>query len=154
MKTRHHGDLHLGQVVVVRDDFYILDFEGEPLRTMEQRRAKHSPLRDVAGMLRSFNYAASAALSAQKDLRPGAGEQNAKAVHEWEVLTLNEFLQSYQEAIAGCPSVPAHTTDYNRLLNFFVLEKALYEICYETANRPDWLLVPAEGVQRLISANE
>ncbi len=152
-KTRHHGDLHLGQVVVVRDDFFILDFEGEPSRGLARRRAKHSPLRDVAGLIRSFNYAAVTSLSGHKPTRPGAAEDLKSAITKWETLAVGSFLNGYGEAIRGCSSVPGDAKAFERLLKFFVLEKALYEICYEAANRPDWLSIPVRGVQQLLASN-
>ena len=152
MKTRHHGDLHLGQVVVVREDFCILDFEGEPVRSMEQRRSKHSPLRDVAGMIRSFNYAALTAPSDHIAPSPAVEEQLETAVRQWEKVATACFLEGYRESINGCSSVPANSRVFRRLLNLFVLEKALYEICYEAANRPDWLRIPVTGVQRLMAS--
>jgi maltose alpha-D-glucosyltransferase/alpha-amylase len=152
MKTRHHGDLHLGQVVVVREDFFILDFEGEPVRTMEQRRSKHSPLRDVAGIIRSFNYAALTASHDHIASRPDFEEQLETAMRQFEELATAHFLEGYRETINGCSSVPEDPKAFQRLLNLFVLEKALYEVCYEAANRPDWLRIPLTGVQRLIAS--
>jgi len=152
MKTRHHGDLHLGQVVVVRDDFHILDFEGEPVRSLEERRAKNSPLRDVAGMVRSFDYAASTALLDHTLPRPGTAEELQAAVQDWQQRSVGYFLEEYRRATEGCPSVPAEAEAFNRLLDLFILEKALYEICYEAANRPQWLPIPLKGVRRLLEA--
>jgi maltose alpha-D-glucosyltransferase/alpha-amylase len=152
MKSRHHGDLHLGQVVVVRDDFYILDFEGEPVRSMEERRAKNSPLRDVAGMIRSFDYAASTALLDHTLPRPATGEDLQAAVEVWKQQSVDCFLQEYRQVTEGCSTVPADAEAFDRLLDLFILEKALYEICYEAANRPDWLRIPVRGVRRLLEA--
>ncbi|ABC22405.1 maltose alpha-D-glucosyltransferase [Rhodospirillum rubrum] len=150
VKTRIHGDLHLGQVVVVRDDFHILDFEGEPVKGLSERRDKHCPLKDVAGMLRSFDYAAwSAALSFRQthaevriDVLPALGV--------WQEEIREAFLAGYDRAIAGCPSVPALEEGRRDLLSLFMLEKALYEVSYEAANRPDWLRIPIGGVLRLL----
>jgi len=152
-KTRHHGDLHLAQVVVVRDDFYILDFEGEPTRSMEERRSKHSPLRDVAGMIRSFNYAAFMSPFDHQPLRPGAVGELQSAIDQWETLAVQSFLEGYQNTIQNYSSVPKESKHFKHLLEFFVLEKALYEICYEAANRPDWLYIPVKGVQQLLASN-
>ena len=151
LKTRLHGDLHLGQVVVVRDDFFILDFEGEPMKTMEQRRAKQSPLRDVAGMIRSFNYAAHTA-AAQRTLRPEKEEELRRTLTDWEGRVVQRFLNGYRTATAGCASVPVDETDFSALVNLFTLEKALYEVVYEATNRPDWIGIPAQGVQRVLAA--
>ena len=153
-KTRIHGDLHLGQVVVVGNDFHILDFEGEPLHSLERRRAKYSPLRDVAGMVRSLDYAGNAALirrgstSEARDLR--AEERGAIAA--WRTLTTARFIAAYRKAADGCASVPQGEAAFSAALNAFVLEKALYEICYEAANRPDWLGIPLAGVSRLLDS--
>ncbi|MCP5364978.1 MAG: maltose alpha-D-glucosyltransferase [Hyphomicrobiales bacterium] len=150
-RTRIHGDLHLGQVVIVGDDFYLLDFEGEPLRSMEQRRAKQCPLKDVAGMIRSFDYAASSAIHLRPEVRPGIHEQLRAALDEWKSLTVDRFLAGYEAAIEGCNSVPSDAKTFEHLLHAFTLEKAFYEIRYEAANRPDWLHVPVRGALRLLS---
>ena len=150
MKTRLHGDFHLGQVVVVKNDFHILDFEGEPARPLSERRAKHAPLRDVAGMVRSFDYAGWAALNDRVLSRPQSAGTIAAAVETWKAACIVRFLKGYRQAIGDCPSVPSKMKDFDRLLDLFVLDKALYEICYEAANRPDWLPIPLEGVARLI----
>ncbi|MBK8176839.1 MAG: maltose alpha-D-glucosyltransferase [Rhodospirillales bacterium] len=146
VKTRVHGDLHLGQVVVVREDFYILDFEGEPLRPMAERRAKQSPLKDVAGMLRSFDYAAYSAVHRRPEVRPGVAEVLRTEMAAWHGLACKQFLAGYRAEVDGCPSVPADDAAFEELLNLFLLEKALYEVCYEAANRPDWLAIPVGGV--------
>ena len=151
LKTRLHGDLHLGQVVVVRDDFFILDFEGEPMKTMDQRRAKQSPLRDVAGMIRSFNYAAHTA-AMQRTRRPEKEEELRKTLADWEARVVQRFLAGYRTAVAGCPSVPVDEAAFTALVNLFTLEKALYEVVYEATNRPDWLSIPAQGVQWALAA--
>lgn len=149
-KTRYHGDLHLGQVLVSGDDFYIIDFEGEPARPFAQRRAKHSPLKDVAGMLRSLNYAAWSALfeaSGGEAGRMSALEQPAK---QWEHDSAQAFMRGYKRAIEDCPSCPQDPETFPQLLNLFLLEKALYEVRYELANRPSWLRIPVEGILSLL----
>ncbi|HXH51347.1 MAG TPA: putative maltokinase [Terriglobia bacterium] len=151
MKTRFHGDLHLGQVLVAEDDFYIIDFEGEPARPFAQRRAKHSPLRDVAGMLRSFDYAAWSAL-----FDAGAGDVDQvkrleKPAVDWKREASGAFMQGYRKTIEGCSSCPAEPDTFARLLDLFILEKALYEIRYELANRPSWLRIPVEGIMSLLA---
>jgi maltose alpha-D-glucosyltransferase/alpha-amylase len=151
-KTRIHGDLHLGQVVLVESDFCILDFEGEPLRSMEARRAKYSPLRDVAGMVRSFDYAGNAVLMR----RGGAGSRgergfdHRRAVAAWRSEATARFLRAYRKATRNCASVPQVGKAFSAALDCFVLEKALYEVCYEAANRPDWLAIPLAGISRLL----
>jgi maltose alpha-D-glucosyltransferase/alpha-amylase len=149
-KTRHHGDYHLGQVLVVQKDFYIVDFEGEPRRSLEERRAKHSPLRDVAGMLRSFDYAAWAAVLDLAETRPDAFDALLAHAFAWREATTAAFLDAYRETVAGCPSYPADPAEARRLVDLFLLEKALYEIGYEAANRPGWLRIPIQGVAGLL----
>ncbi|MBL8666791.1 MAG: maltose alpha-D-glucosyltransferase [Rhodospirillales bacterium] len=153
VKTRVHGDLHLGQVVVVRDDFDIIDFEGEPLRSLEERRCKGSPLKDVAGMLRSFHYAASTALHRRPEVRPGGGEMLRQTLEGWRRKVVGRFLQGYRTAIGDCPSVPADDAEFHALLELFMLEKVLYEICYEAANRPDWLAIPVNGALAMLGGD-
>ena len=148
VKTRYHGDLHLGQVLVAQDDFVIVDFEGEPGRPMEERRAKSSVLRDVAGMLRSFSYATHAALS-RSDAGAGASAQGARALEQWEREATHHFLEGYAKAAQGVGSVPADAVSFRALVNLFLLEKALYEVRYEIANRPDWLAIPVRGLIEL-----
>src|SRR5690242_15386849 len=151
MKTRLHGDLHLGQVLVAGDDFYIIDFEGEPGRSFAQRRAKQSPLKDVAGMLRSLNYAAWSAV-----FESGAGEADQlakleKSARKWLQASSKAMMQGYRKAAEGCPSYPANPDNFRRLLDLFILERALYEARYELANRPSWLRIPLEGIINLLA---
>ncbi|MGH7727530.1 MAG: maltose alpha-D-glucosyltransferase [Vulcanimicrobiaceae bacterium] len=148
-QTRIHGDYHLGQILVVADDFAILDFEGEPSRTLAERRGKASPLRDVAGMLRSLDYAANAALLRLRDDRRDDPASRALA-RDWQARASRAFLGGYRESIAGCPSFPSDPTLAQALLDLFLLEKAAYEIAYELANRPAWLRIPLEGLRALL----
>jgi maltose alpha-D-glucosyltransferase/alpha-amylase len=154
MKTRFHGDLHLGQVVVAKDDVYILDFEGEPARAVNQRRLKHMPLKDVAGMVRSFNYAAWAALFDRRVVQADVFETLGPVVEAWETEVVETFLDGYREAIGDCRSVPVDPDQFNALLTLFTLEKAFYEIGYETANRPAWARIPIRGVSRLVLGDD
>jgi maltose alpha-D-glucosyltransferase/alpha-amylase len=150
LKTRIHGDLHLGQILVVQNDFYLIDFEGEPARSLAERRAKGSPVRDVAGMLRSFDYAAGATLNKLAEQDPeGVGRVRADA-EAWNKLIQETFMTSYTQAIAGCPSWPADPAEVDRLLKLFLLEKVLYEIRYEAANRPAWLRIPLAGLSAIL----
>jgi maltose alpha-D-glucosyltransferase/alpha-amylase len=149
-KTRIHGDYHLGQVLVAQNDFFILDFEGEPARPLAERRAKSSPLKDVAGMLRSFDYAAWAAGAGLAEGQPGTGEVVRGLAETWRQASAAAFLAGYRETIAGCPSYPEDAAEADRLLDLFLLEKALYEICYEAANRPLWVRIPLKGVSSLL----
>ncbi|MDG4595007.1 MAG: putative maltokinase [Candidatus Contendobacter sp.] len=151
MKTRYHGDYHLGQVLLNRDDVIIIDFEGEPSRSLAERRAKHSPLRDVVGMLRSFNYAAHAAL--RQATADGTGDRAGLVpyVSDWEQRTRATFLDSYAEAVGNSPAYPADPEQLNALLELFALEKVCYELRYELDNRPDWVAVPLEGLRELLA---
>ena len=151
VKTRYHGDYHLGQVLINRDDFIITDFEGEPGRSLEERRAKQSPMRDVAGMLRSFNYAQAAALQRASAERPEDYERLQPLARRWETETRGAFLQAYQEATAG-GVLFRDFADMLGLIALFELEKAFYEVRYELDNRPDWVDIPLLGIARLAGA--
>jgi maltose alpha-D-glucosyltransferase/alpha-amylase len=153
LKTRYHGDYHLGQVLVVADDFMLVDFEGEPGRSLEERRTKSSPLRDVAGMLRSINYAAVAALRGASTDRAEDTSRLAPLAADWERRSVDAFLEGYRAAIAGTPSVPSGARKMDALLELFVLEKAFYEISYELANRPSWVRIPLEGIRTILDRN-
>ena len=149
-KTRFHGDYHLGQVVLDEDgDFYILDFEGEPLRPITERQIKQSVLKDVAGMIRSFDYAAFGAVLLY--VLPENREKAAKLASKWEEKAIQAFLDGYFENMDGCDSLPTEKEITLKLLDLFVLEKALYEVIYEVANRPDWLAIPMNGLARLVN---
>ena len=151
-KIRVHGDLHLGQVLLHENDWYILDFEGEPERSLAARRARRSPLKDVAGMLRSFDYAA---LTAAHDVERRLGlapEALPAAAREWRRASARAYLDGYMAAAGDIPGVPAERGRLDRLLNLFMLEKALYEVYYEAANRTHWLELPLAGVLELLDA--
>jgi malto-oligosyltrehalose trehalohydrolase/4-alpha-glucanotransferase len=152
-KTRHHGDYHLGQVLVTGGgrDAVIIDFEGEPLRPLTERRAKHAALRDVSGMLRSFAYAAAAANRAlPRDLPQTDRSAVEERLAAWEAEASQAFLDAYFAAAHGGGFCPENQADAARVVRFFMLEKALYEIAYELANRPDWVAIPLRGVLRLL----
>ncbi|WMS40797.1 maltose alpha-D-glucosyltransferase [Acuticoccus sp. MNP-M23] len=142
-KTRIHGDYHLGQVLVSQSDLVIIDFEGEPARTLEERRAKSAPMRDVAGMLRSFDYAAAMALARWRDIHDVHGEEAREKALAWRDRTRRGFLASYL-ATMGDEAPDADLT--GALLDLFTLHKAIYEIGYELANRPTWVRIPLAGV--------
>ena len=145
-QIRCHGDYHLGQTLVADGDFIILDFEGEPARSLAERRAKSSPLRDVAGMVRSFGYAASAGLKAS----PRAAAPGAFAgLERWERAVRGAFIDGYLSAAADGGFLPPRRQDFETMLEAFVLEKALYELGYELNNRPDWVGVPLAALKRL-----
>jgi maltose alpha-D-glucosyltransferase/alpha-amylase len=147
-KIRCHGDYHLGQVLWADDDFVIIDFEGEPTRTMEQRRAKQSPLKDVAGMLRSFDYAVHAGLSTFGSPGRPAARLEAWAIF-WQRWTSAAFLRAYLAA-GGAALVPAEPGPLAAFLDPFVLEKACYELVYELNNRPEWVRIPLRGILSLL----
>ncbi len=132
VKLRHHGDFHLGQTLAVGDgaEFYIIDFEGEPLRPIEERRRKHTPLRDVAGMLRSLGYAAA----------------TARAPADWEAQARAAFLSGYRAVAGRAAFLPGDEPALARALAVLEVEKAAYEVVYEANNRPDWVAIPARGL--------
>jgi maltose alpha-D-glucosyltransferase/alpha-amylase len=152
MKTRFHGDLHLGQVIVVQKDVHIIDFEGEPARPLAKRRHKSSPLRDVSSMLRSLDYAAWSALLENANLKAAALTKLQPWVADWQSRACTSFIEGYRATIGDCPSFPAEPAVADALTDVFTLEKAFYEICYEATNRPDWLRIPVLGVLRLLQA--
>ncbi len=152
-RIRIHGDYHLGQVLFTGGDFFIIDFEGEPERPLAERRAKHSPLRDVAGMLRSFHYASCAALVRRKAQSAGAALLTGPLAQWaccWRRWVCAEFLRSYLSAADSATFLPRDETELDALLNFFLLEKAAYEVIYELRNRPDWLPIPLDGILELV----
>jgi trehalose synthase-fused probable maltokinase len=149
-KIRTHGDYHLGQVLSTGDDFVLLDFEGEPQRSLAERKQKRSPLRDVAGMLRSFHYAAHSGLNefaAHRDtLTPWA--------EAWSSLMARTFLRAWLETAAGSVFLPPDRDEVALLLHAFLLEKAIYEVGYELNNRPTWLHIPVRGILQILASEE
>ena len=142
--TRIHGDLHLGQVLLDRDDrWQLLDFEGEPAKPLEERRALNAPLRDVAGMLRSFDYAAAS----------GSGGDLAsvpEAAAAWRNTARHRFLDAYLGAATGTDVLPDDAASVAAQLDAFELDKAIYELGYELANRPSWIPIPVGGITRVL----
>ncbi|MGG2399908.1 maltose alpha-D-glucosyltransferase [Pseudomonas sp. SH1-B] len=150
LRIRVHGDLHLGQVLVVQGDAYIIDFEGEPNRTLEERRQRHSPFKDVAGMLRSFDYAAAVAQRNAGGLDGHAQlQQVAQLLARYREQACQVFLDAYRVAAAGLPHEWHAREGESAALALFCLEKAAYEIVYESGHRPDWIDVPLQGLVRL-----
>ncbi len=145
LQTRVHGDFHLGQVLVVQGDAFIIDFEGEPARTMEQRRAKSCPMRDVAGLLRSFDYAAAAAAPGRVAASEQTGERRQAILAEFGRHAAHVFLDAYRAVLAETPRRWVPEDAEQAMLDLFLLEKAAYEIRYEAANRPAWLGIPLGG---------
>ena len=161
-RIRTHGDFHLGQVLSTGDDFILIDFEGEPARPLSERRYKRGPLRDVSGMLRSFDYAGAAALRDGR-LRPEDVTVLKPWTEAWVAWVSASYLAGYLETIARAqstaeartdetaPFVPASDADTVLLLDFYMLEKVIYELGYELNNRPDWLDIPLRGLEHLIT---
>jgi trehalose synthase-fused probable maltokinase len=150
LRTRVHGDYHLGQVLYTGQDFVIIDFEGEPLRPLAERRQKHSPLKDVAGMIRSFHYAAYAALFSRQHAANSATPAPADGWADvWYQQVSARFLGEYLRVAAPGGFLPQAGTDLQILLDAYLLEKAVYELIYELNNRPDWVRIPLQGIEQL-----
>jgi trehalose synthase-fused probable maltokinase len=145
---RVHGDYHLGQTLRTDGGWYILDFEGEPALPLVERRKPSSPLRDVAGMLRSFHYAAYVALAERGET---ADQDELLALgRRWEVHVGDAFRKGYFDTDGIEALVPANNRDREAVLDAFILAKAVYEVGYELAHRPDWARIPLEAVSRLV----
>ncbi|MCF3936578.1 maltose alpha-D-glucosyltransferase [Acuticoccus sp. M5D2P5] len=147
-KSRIHGDYHLGQVLVAQDDLVVIDFEGEPTRSLDERRAKSSPLRDVAGMLRSFDYAAAMALSRWRDTHEVNAEEARVKALAWRDASRRDFLAAYLDTLGDAAPADELTA---ALLDLFTLQKAIYEIGYELSNRPAWVRIPLAGVMDVLA---
>ncbi len=150
-RIRIHGDYHLGQTLWTGSDFVMIDFEGEPLLAFPDRRTKHSPLRDVAGMLRSFDYAANAGLRAAADASSELHGGFAAAARLWRSWACAAFLTAYRGELAGSPILTQDPAEFRPLLSAYLIAKAVYELRYEFNNRPDWVEVPLRGLQDLIA---
>ena len=153
LQIRHHGNFHLGQMLIVKDDIFIIDFAGEPDRPLEERRRKAPAARDVAGLIRSIDYSATAALERALKVTPDEHGRLGAALFEWRNRSAAAFLAAYREAMTDSRLWPADPTAAERMLGFFLLDKSFYEIEYELAHRPDWLRVPLNGAMRILSAN-
>jgi maltose alpha-D-glucosyltransferase/alpha-amylase len=156
---RIHGDYHLGQVLWTGKDFVIIDFEGEPLRSVGERRLKRSPMRDVAGMVRSFDYAARNALVKHWELRPPDAKQHVRerdehGAHVWGAWLGREFVRAYVQRLRDLRPelLPATQADIDLVLRAWTLEKALYEVRYELNSRPEWVEIPLRAVMSLIGS--
>jgi maltose alpha-D-glucosyltransferase / alpha-amylase len=152
MVTRIHGDYHLGQVLFTGSDFVIIDFEGEPARPLEERRRKRSPLQDVAGMLRSFHYAAYAPLL-QQESRPEESTTLGGWAQYWQKWVSVAFLKTYLEVSRDSIVLPKGRQELTLLLELYLLDKAVYELGYELNNRPAWVRIPLDGISQLLSSN-
>ncbi len=155
-RARTHGDLHLGQVLWTGDDFVIIDFEGEPARPLSERRAKGSPLRDVAGMIRSFQYAAhqGAAEAAARSGEPAAEPRAEAWARVWQPWVSAAFLRAYLDTAREGGVVPEDPGELRTLLDLHLVEKAAYEIAYELNNRPEWVALPLRGMLDLLGTSE
>ncbi|HEV2675625.1 MAG TPA: maltose alpha-D-glucosyltransferase [Aliidongia sp.] len=151
VKTRLHGDYHLGQVLVAQNDFAIIDFEGEPKKSTEERRRKHTPLKDVAGMIRSIDYAAAAAVRAATDLPSVDSAALETMCRDWRDRSITAFMSAYRSTIEGAACWPADAAGARALIELMLIDKALYEIGYELANRPAWLGIPIQGIVDLLT---
>ncbi|RQH05679.1 maltose alpha-D-glucosyltransferase [Paraburkholderia dinghuensis] len=145
-RIRIHGDFHLGQVLLSQGDAYLIDFEGEPARTLEYRRAKACPLRDVAGLLRSLSYAAAAAQSTTESAPQQTADRKRTLFERFRGYAAEAFLSHYRAAVADAPYALVSASHEQDLLDLFLIEKAAYEIRYEAANRPTWLALPVRGL--------
>ncbi len=148
-QTRVHGDFHLGQILVTSGDATLIDFEGEPAKTMAQRRAKSSPLRDVAGLLRSFDYAAATALAGRVPVSSQAAERQVNLVELFRQTAGRTFLDAYRSVLHASPKPWVEKQAEQSLLDLFLLEKAAYEVRYEATNRPAWIGIPLAGLARV-----
>ena len=151
LKIRIHGDLHLGQVLFTGKDFVVVDFEGEPARPLSERRIKRSPLRDVAGMIRSFDYAVCTSYRKIILLRPDLDEFLEPLAAPICKALGSVFLRAYLERCGGAEFIPSDPEKIKILLEAFLFEKALYEVRYEMDNRPDWLYVPLKGIRYMLA---
>jgi len=153
LRCRCHGDYHLGQVLYTGEDFVIIDFEGEPVRSLAERRRKHSPLKDVAGMLRSFHYAAASALQDQvskEQERAGDAQLLEQWADAWYLWVSAAYLKEYLAVAAAGAFLPQAREDLQALLDAYLLEKAVYELIYELNNRPGWVGIPLRGVKQIM----
>lgn len=156
MRTRCHGDYHLGQVLHTGRDFVIVDFEGEPARSLGERRIKRSPLRDVAGMIRSFDYATHVAVHghASTVVRSEDISRLNEWAQSWYTWVAGGFLRAYMEIMSDTPVLPSRLEDTRIILDNYILQKALYEVSYELNNRPDWVSVPLQGILQVLESSE
>lgn len=149
LKIRHHGDFHLGQILVAEGDAHIIDFEGEPARSLEERRAKSSPLRDVAGLLRSLDYLSATAEADRETINEGDSSERSALIERIATALGDAFLGSYLQTVEGAPAFGMDGRKVRAVLDLFLLEKTAYEIAYETRNRPAWLTIPLAGLKQL-----
>jgi len=152
LNIRLHGDLRLGETLIVKDDIFIIDFEGEPHRPLAERRRKAPAARDVASLIRSIDYSVTAALERAVKAAPDEQGRLAAALSDWRDRSSAAFLAGYHESMTDRRLWPADPHAARALLNFFLLEKCFYEIEYRLPQRPEWLPVPLNGILRILSA--
>ncbi len=150
MKIRNHGDFHLGQVLFTGKDFVILDFEGEPARSFSERRLKRSPLRDVAGMIRSYHYAAYSGLILNDQYSKEDINTLSPWAEQWYHYMSGFYMKAYLDTVKGKDFIPEDKEDLAMLMETFLLEKAVYELNYELNNRPDWVMIPLRGIKAIM----
>jgi len=151
VKIRQHGDFRLGQVLIAKDDAFILGFEGGPRRPLEERRRKDAPARDIAGFIRSIDYAAAAATDRAPNLNPEQRAALAPRIHAWSERLAAAFLGSYRETLGPTALWPAEEGQTRALLDLFLLDKALSEVEHELTTRPSWAHIPIEATLRILA---
>jgi maltose alpha-D-glucosyltransferase/alpha-amylase len=150
LRTRNHGDFHLGQILVSEGDAYIIDFEGEPSRDLEERRAKGNPLRDVAGLLRSLSYLAATADLETEAVTDTQDERRTHLIRRFAEQAETAFLESYLDTVQPSETLAMSREKRQQILDLYLLEKAAYEIAYEARNRPKWLPIPLNGFAAIV----
>ncbi|MFH1379949.1 MAG: maltose alpha-D-glucosyltransferase [bacterium] len=151
VKTRIHGDYHLGQILYTGKDFYIIDFEGEPARTLTERKLPASPFKDIAGMIRSFHYAICGTMLLHPSVRQEDKTFLEAWIEPWYQYVTGIYLTSYLQAAGSAPFVPKDNEDLDMLLHIFLIEKAIYELRYEIHNRPSWIGIPIRAIKELLN---
>jgi maltose alpha-D-glucosyltransferase/alpha-amylase len=154
LRIRIHGDYHLGQVLYTGSDYLIIDFEGEPESSITDRKIKHSPLKDVAGMIRSFHYAVCSKLYFSMETKGVDPQRMQKAADRWYKLITDAYIDSYMHTMGDIPAIFGSRTELNFLLQLHLLEKAVYELGYELNGRPDWIRIPLKGIQHVLTEIE
>jgi trehalose synthase-fused probable maltokinase len=150
LRGRIHGDYHLGQVLFTGSDYLVIDFEGEPESSIADRKIKHSPLKDVAGMIRSFHYAVCAKLYFSDETRNINPLRMQKAADRWYKLITDAYVDAYMQTMGNISAIFGNRTELNFLLQLHLLEKSVYELGYELNGRPDWIKIPLKGIQQVL----
>jgi maltose alpha-D-glucosyltransferase/alpha-amylase len=150
LRIRIHGDYHLGQVLYTGADYLVIDFEGEPESSITDRKIKHSPLKDVAGMIRSFHYAVCAKLYFSSETKNIDPQRLQKSADRWYKLITDAYVDAYMQTMGDISVTFGNRTEMNFLLQLHLLEKAVYELGYELNGRPDWIKIPLKGIQQVL----